>query len=58
MLKQRPNNDENFIEYIAQGKVINISMPQYDFPSEKIRDLIANIYTCRLWFSCTNTQRQ
>ena len=51
MLKQRPNNDENFIEYIAQGKVINISMPQYDFPSEKIRDLIATFYTCRLWLA-------
>lgn len=51
MLKQKPNPDENFLKYIEEKKTIVISMPQYDFPSERIRDLIATFYTSRLWLA-------
>lgn len=51
MLKQKPNPNENFIKYIEEGKTIVLSMVQYEFPSEKMRDLIATFYTCRLWLA-------
>jgi len=51
MLKQKPNPKENFLGYIDKGLCINVSMPQYDFPSEKMRDLIATFYTSRIWLA-------
>lgn len=51
MLKQKPKKEENFLKYIEQGKTIIVSIPQYDFKSKKIRDMIALYYFSRIWLA-------
>lgn len=51
MLKQPPRIEENFLDYIEQGKTIIISVPQYDFKSKKIRDMIGLYYFSRVWLA-------
>lgn len=51
MLSQRPNIEEDFLKYIEQGKTIVVSVPQYDFKSKKIRDMIGLYYFSRVWLA-------
>ena len=51
MLGQKPNPDENFLKFIEQGKTIVISVPQFDFKSKGIRDMIASYYVSRVWLA-------
>ena len=51
MLKQKPRKDENFLKYIEEGKTIVVSVPQHDFKSKKIRDMIGLYYFSRIWLA-------
>ena len=51
MLKQKPNPNENFLKFIEEGISIVISIPQYDFKSKQIRDMISSFYLSRLWLA-------
>lgn len=51
MLKQRPNESENFLKYVEEGKTIVVSVPQHDFKSKKIRDMIGLYYFSRIWLA-------
>ena len=51
MLKQPPRKEEDFLKYIEEGKTIVISIPQHDFKSKKIRDMIGLYYFSRVWLA-------
>ena len=51
MLAQKPKKDENFLEFIEQGITIVVSIPQYEFKSKQIRDMIASYYLSRIWLA-------
>ena len=51
MLSQKPKQNENFLEMIEKGMSIVISIPQHDFKSKKIRDMIMSYYMSRLWLA-------
>ena len=51
MLAQRPKKDENFLDFIEQGISIVVSIPQYEFKSKQIRDMIASYYLSRIWLA-------
>ena len=56
MLKQKPNKDENFLKYIEEGKTIVVSVPQHQFKSKKIRDMIGLYYFSRVWLAVQSRQ--
>ena len=51
MLKQKPNPNENFLKFIEEGTSIVISIPQHDFKSKQIRDMVSSFYLSRLWLA-------
>lgn len=51
MLSQRPKDEENFLKYIEEGKTIVVSVPQYDFQSKRVRDMIGLYYFARIWLA-------
>lgn len=51
MLSQRPKNEEDFLKYIEEGKTIVVSVPQHDFQSKRVRDMIGLYYFARVWLA-------
>lgn len=51
MLSQRPKDEENFLRFIKEGKTIVISVPQHDFQSKRVRDMIGLYYFARVWLA-------
>lgn len=51
MLAQKPKKEENFLDFIEKGISIVVSIPQHDFKSKQIRDMIASYYLSRIWLA-------
>lgn len=51
MLSQRPKSEEDFLKYIEEGKTIVVSVPQHDFQSKRVRDMIGLYYFARVWLA-------
>lgn len=51
MLAAPIDTEQDFTQYITQGKQVFIMIPQNKIPSQQIRDVIATYFVTRLWLT-------